>query len=291
MIVNRDLNSLSVSKNLQNNQSKNVKLKYSSRMSDSFKSNNTPPSNPSFGTLYKRPLLKRISGSSLPELKKEWAVEAAVEKAKMTEKNLPKLKKTAEYLKEKAIKAGIDAKIKHPEFLEIEESLPNTIMAAKEKAIELGFKPKKGSKDANSAETLVLSKKEKEIITQAVADKFGLSGDKAKVKAINAIMDAKIAESAMKKAEKNLPKLQEKAKNLKKKTILEFQNDEIAEKKAKEKRAKKRAKYVKKIKKGFKSLGKIIKHDFKSFTNSIKITSNKPKNKDIAKDVKTPKSK
>lgn len=291
MIINRDLSNLSTSKNIQGNaQGNHPQLKRSyTNQSDSFQSNNVPPSNPSFGTLYKRPLLKRISGSSLPELKKEWAVEAAVEKAKMTEKNLPKLKKTAEYLKEKAIKTGIDAKIKHPEFLEIEESLPNTIMTAKEKAIELGFKPKKGSKDANSAETLVLSKKEKEIITQAVADKFGLSGDKAKIKAIRAIMDAKIAESAMKKAERNLPKLQEKAKNLKKKTILEFQNDEIAEKKAKEKRAKKRAKNVRKVKKGLK---KIIKSDFTRITNYLKkLTGYKPKNTNMSKAAKQSKAK
>lgn len=293
MIVNRDLSSLSINKNTNTNRQNNsLRLQHTNNVSDSFQSSSAPSKDPSFGALYKRPLLQRIlrGGSSFPELKKEWAVEAALKKAENLEEMLPKLKKAADNSAGNAVMVCIKAGIKNSEFVKIQEALPSTIKTAKEKAIKLGLKPKKVSEEANNAETLVLTKKEKKIIIQAVAEKFGLSGDKAKVKAIGAIMDAKIAQGEAKKAERNLPKLQEKAQKLEDKTNLEFKNDEIAEKKAKEKRAKKIAKNVKKVKKGFKSLGKIIKINFKSFTNYLKVISNQS-NKNVTKAAKKSKAK
>lgn len=293
MIVNRDLNSLSVNKNKNNNRQNNsLRLLHTNNVSDAFQSNNSTSKTLSFKALYKRPLLQRIlrGGSSFPELKKEWAVKAAFKKATDTEKSLPKLRKAADNSAGNAVTTCINAGIKNSEFVKIQEALPSTIKTAKEKAIKLGLKPKKASEESSPQEVLVLTKKEKKIIVQAIAEKFGLSGDKAKVKAISSIMDAKIAEGEMKKAERNLPKFKEKAQKLEDKTNLELKNDEIAEKKAKEKKAKKLAKNVKKVKKGFKSLSKIIKINFKSFTNYLKVISNQS-NKDVTKAAKKSKAK
>lgn len=298
MIVNRDLSNLSVSKNLQGNAQDNhmlLKRSYINK-SDSFQSNKASSKETSFGALYKRPLLQRILiGDSFPELKRKWAVDAAFDLAKTTEKSLPKLKKAVDETAGKAVMGCIYAGIKNSECIKIQKALPSTIKTAKEKAIKLGLKPKKVSEESGIAKPLVLTKKEKAIIAKAVAEKFGLSGDKAKVKAISVIMDAKIAEGEMKKAERNLPKFKEKAQKLEDEVNLERKNDEIAEKKANEKRAKKRAKNIRKLKKSliktYKSLKKIIKSDFTRFTNHLKITSNKPKNKDVAKAAKESKAK
>lgn len=226
MIVNRDLNSLSINKNLKSNaQGNHPQLKRSyTNQSDTFQSNKCSTKDMSFGALIKRPLLQRIlsGGTSFPELQSEWAVEAALDLAKKTEKMIPKLKKTAKNLEKIAQKEIKKANISKDESLKITEASPATIKEAKETATELKIKSKKIVKKPKSAEEeaeekakeIILTKKDKKRLSKAIAAKVGIEPNKETIKAIKSIIDAKIARTEAENAQKAVPGLKEEAKKL-----------------------------------------------------------------------------
>lgn len=249
MIVNRDLSSLSANKNLKSNaQSNNKQLKRSyANQSDTFQSNKSASKDPSFGAIAKRTFVENLlrGGDSFPELTRGWAVDAAFDLAKKTEKIVPSLKKTAQQLEKKAQKAIQEAFLTKDEALKIEEVAPSTIKEAKATSIELKLKsknkkPKPVEIDPEEeAKPIVLTKKDKKRLSKDIADKLGVIADEKTLKAIKSIMAAKIGRVEAETAQKSVPVLKERAKKLKEAVDAEITKEIMAERRLKKARASK----------------------------------------------------